>query len=315
MQNRSLAYRIHVMPIRLDPDYPLRMDDDSIQRDDPITHLHVHDCLEMGLCHEGQGVFVVGTKVLPFHAGDVVLINHTEVHLARSAPGTVSRWTWIYLDPVRLVGADLVNRFDDPARLGGPDFRNVMGVPAHSRLVDAVRQLVEEHRRRRQGWRDMARMLVAEVLIHAARTLPAQPAASTPLCRDFDRLAPALQEMSAHYDQQTPMGQFARRCGLSEAQFRRIFRRTLGVAPQAYRNGLRLRMALSMLRQTTHSILEISQMVGFESLSSFNRQFRATTGLCPRDVRAGRMPAPEHGKRRGGSRPARAGRTKQPRAR
>jgi hypothetical protein len=40
---------------------------------------------------------------LLFGAGDVSFISANHVHLARSAPGTISHWTWLYVDMQRLV--------------------------------------------------------------------------------------------------------------------------------------------------------------------------------------------------------------------
>src|SRR4051812_45158206 len=95
-------YAIEYAPINLPADLPILGDDHFEQRDLPIRHLHFHGCLELGLCHAGHGIFVVGSKILPFAAGDVSFIASPEVHLARSSPGTTSNWTWIYLDPVTL---------------------------------------------------------------------------------------------------------------------------------------------------------------------------------------------------------------------
>src|SRR5687768_4151735 len=99
MQKRSSGLEIVFAPIPLDPELPITGGLPFVQADNPITLLHYHDCLELGYCFSGSGIFMVGEKVLPFGAGDVAFINHTEVHLAQSAPGTHSEWTWIYLDP------------------------------------------------------------------------------------------------------------------------------------------------------------------------------------------------------------------------
>jgi len=56
--------------------------------------LHVHDSLEVGYCYDGRGIFVIEDKVFPFSAGDVCVINSSEMHLARSAEGTESHWTF-----------------------------------------------------------------------------------------------------------------------------------------------------------------------------------------------------------------------------
>jgi AraC-like DNA-binding protein len=72
---------------------------------------------------------------------------------------------------------------------------------------------------------------------------------------------------------------------MSEPNFRRQFRSVMGISPQAYLLDLRLHMACSLLRSSALSILTISQETGFETLSSFNRAFRACFKTSPREWR------------------------------
>jgi len=72
-----------------------------------------------------------------------------------------------------------------------------------------------------------------------------------------------------------------------------VFVSTIGRPPRAYWHDLRMRMAASLLRTTARSVLQISQDVGFETLSSFNRVFRATFATTPRAWRAGMVRASE----------------------
>jgi AraC-like DNA-binding protein len=302
VQKRALPIEILHHPIRLDATLPVAGGRPYEQRDRPIRFLHTHECLELGYCYSGSGVFVVGGKVLPFAAGDVSFINHTEPHLARSAPGTSSHWTWVYLDPVRLVGpmpddAALL----DPTPLAGPGFRNLLPADAHPQVNRVVLRIVEELRDRRAGHVSALRALAWELMTLMRRlelraTDGATDGAATGVRRTrraarpraaaahgrYDRLAPALGYLAHHYMDPIDVAGLAARCDLSPAQFRRRFAATLGRSPRAYWHDLRMRMAGSLLRNTSRSVLEISQDVGFDTLSSFNRVFKATHGVSPR---------------------------------
>jgi len=281
MPKRSPQLEIRFTPIPLDPAFPIEASRLTDHTDQPITFLHVHQCLEVGYCHEGGGIFVIGDKVRAYRAGDVTFINHTEVHLARSAPGTTSRWTWINLDPLALVaptGADAP--LLDATPLAGPGFDNLFTperVPAVGRV--ALR-LIEEINGFAPGRSLAIRALVCELMTLAHRQTGGPDAA--PSRPDYERLAPALAWMAHRYAEPANIGALARRCGLSEPHFRRLFLRTLGRTPLNYWHDLRLSMAASLLRSTAHSILEIGQLVGFESPSSLNRQFRARYAMSPR---------------------------------
>jgi AraC-like DNA-binding protein len=283
MQKRALPFKIVDAPISLENEFPILGGAEFQQGDGPISYLHVHDCLELGLCFEGNGIFMVGQKVLHDARGDVIFINHTEPHLARSAPGTTSRWTWVYLDPVRLVRSIAAeSHWLDATPLAGAEFRNIFPVAEYPTIHEIMRRIVCELRDRQDGYQFLLRVLVAELMVLVHRTAPQ---ASGGQSRAYDRIAPALQLLARDYMRPLDVGALARRCGLSEAQLRRVFQRTIGCGPLAYAHDLRLRTAASLLRGTSRSVLEISLEVGFSSLSSFNRAFRTRFGVTPREWR------------------------------
>jgi len=283
MQKRSSSLKIIFTPVSLPPALPICGGEPYSQSDNPITYLHVHDCLELGYCFSGNGVFFVGEKVLPFQAGDMVFINQTEVHLARSAPGTVSEWSWIHCDPIRLVGHSAENISDlDPTPFAGPDFLNILSSSTHPALGRIVQRMIEELRAPAPGGDAILRALTWELMALMQRTGRPKVERGTQARRDYNRLAPALQMLARDYAQPLRSADMAHQCSLSEAHFRRLFLRTIGRSPRSYWYNLRLNMAASLLRGSTRSVLEISQDVGFESLSSFNRLFLSHFGVSPR---------------------------------
>jgi hypothetical protein len=79
--------------------------------DAPITFMHRHNCLEIGYCHSGAGIFVVEDKTLPYRAGDVSIISEAEMHQAWSIAGMRSEWTFVEVDPLALVPAPTEERW------------------------------------------------------------------------------------------------------------------------------------------------------------------------------------------------------------
>ena len=69
-----------------------------------ITFLHFHASMELGVCESGQGVCIVEGREYPFKAGDTQLIFPFQRHLSRSEGPQMSRWYWLNLDPIRLLG-------------------------------------------------------------------------------------------------------------------------------------------------------------------------------------------------------------------
>ena len=285
---------LQFQPVALDAHFPILVDADFQQRDRPIRHLHFHDCAELGLCAQGTGVFMVGAKLLPFQAGDAVLIDRSEPHLAQSAPGTTSRWSWIYLDPVSLLNPSGDALRTNTAALAGPGFNNVLTPEAFPEAGWILKRILEEARACAADFEGVIRSLILQFLLLAHRYGSPSEGTGIGVARklagrpQYDRLAPALQRLAADFAEPLSTTELARLCHLSEPHFRRLFHEALGRSPRAYAFDLRMRMAASLLAGTSGSVLEISQRVGFETLSSFNRIFRKTYGVAPRDWRKGR---------------------------
>ncbi len=74
--------------------------------------------------------------------------------------------------------------------------------------------------------------------------------------------------------------------GLSPERFSRLFHASLGLTFTEYRNQLRLEECRRGLIQSDLSITRIAGEAGFQSLSQFNRRFRAAEGMSPREFRA-----------------------------
>lgn len=86
----------------------------------------------------------------------------------------------------------------------------------------------------------------------------------------------------------------AREAGLSRSAFAQHFRKSVGETPHAYLTRWRLGIAAQLLGQTSLSIHEIAEKVGYSSEYSFNRAFKQARGRTPTKERERRQ-SPETG--------------------
>ena len=267
--------------IALPEDFPIVTSGRSVQRDDPISHLHLHQMLELGYCHAGSGIFVVEDKVLPYRAGCVSVINEREMHLAQSTPGTTSTWTFLSVDPARLLaGVGVDPAMLDTSTLGGRGFENIIPPERDPDLCGLISLLATETERRATGHRDAVRglMLASMACLHR---LPGQGVASGERGA-LRRLAPALGYLGAHYHDAMSIPMLAAVCGLSPTHFRRLFSAAFGQAPLTYVVRFRLEKAAALLRDGRTSVLQAALRCGFNSQSAFQRHFRTVFGCPPR---------------------------------
>jgi transcriptional regulator GlxA family with amidase domain len=69
--------------------------------------------------------------------------------------------------------------------------------------------------------------------------------------------------------------------GTSQAHFIRTFRATFGETPHRYLQRRRVERAMFLLRTTDRSVTDVCFDVGFGSLGTFSRTFRAIVGASP----------------------------------
>lgn len=103
--------------------------------------------------------------------------------------------------------------------------------------------------------------------------------------KNIDKLKPVIKYVELHYSEPMTVGDMASRAGFSESHFMRFFKETFGVSFITYLNDYRLSMAARLLLSTEENILDISQQVGFENLSHFNRQFKKKYNKTPKEYR------------------------------
>lgn len=80
-------------------------------------------------------------------------------------------------------------------------------------------------------------------------------------------------------------GTMAEMAGISKDYFSRIFRNVTGMNYSKWLNTVRLEKATELLADKEKTLTEIAMLSGFQSISSFNRVFRAEKGMSPGEYR------------------------------
>lgn len=95
------------------------------------------------------------------------------------------------------------------------------------------------------------------------------------------RMLRARDAMDRAFAEPLDVPALARVAGVSEAHFIRTFRATFGETPHRYLQRRRVERAMFLLRSTDLSVTDVCFDVGFGSLGTFSRTFRAIVGASP----------------------------------
>lgn len=266
----------------------------SLSSDD---RMHFHNCLEIGICHSGSGHLVFLEKSFPFQAGDITVIPKNIPHIFRHASEQDNEWSFLYLEPQELYRELLPaawKNFELSSR-----FLPIFNREHYSKIYYLVSEIICELREQKTNYSLSVKGLLLSLYIELIRIETdaiggnllgggyndnaADKAASDvtgPLT-----IMPALHFIEQNYMHQFTIEQLADLCHWSPTHFRRMFHSIMGVSPLEYVNATRIFKARLLLYSTEDSILNISETVGFHSVSSFNRAFLKAMQISPREYR------------------------------
>lgn len=97
----------------------------------------------------------------------------------------------------------------------------------------------------------------------------------------YKRLCRSIDFIHQQYETDITLQQLSEVSFLSAYHLHRLFKDVTGLTPHQYVTRIRMNVALHLLRQTKHSLSEISSLCGFENESSFIRSFKRAFGTTP----------------------------------
>ncbi len=260
----------------------------------PSGHLHFHNCFEIGLCHSESGYMeFIDTKTpLYFKEGDVTCVPRNIPHTTYSSPGAESRWSYLFIDQKELfknISPSLVRGYN-LSLSDYSEYKHIFSRAQYPRIYELTTAVIRELEEQKPHYKTSAMGLLLSLCIelHRAQSENSSAQAATEAKHTSENamvISPVLDYMEDHYAEQFDMDSLADLCRLSPTHFRRLFNSIMGASPLEFLNTMRIEKACNLLRSTEYSVLNISEMVGFRSVSSFNRHFMDIMQTTPRSYR------------------------------
>lgn len=243
--------------------------------------LHFHNYYEVGICYSGEGEMILGEKELHFVPGCISLIPTNELHTTNTF-GKKAEWNWMYFDIQEVLKAlypddeILKDNISREVRKGGRLLYPDMNI---QRMSFLVRCIYSEMNNKEYMYRDMVeyllRMLVVEIIRQVQnKDLPEKVSVKIDIF-------PAIDFVKKHYASKFRVAEMARSCGMSESYFRKIFVKYMNMKPMDYVNFVRIQKSCALLREEDLNVAQVSDRVGYESVSSFIRNFSKIVGCTP----------------------------------
>lgn len=174
-------------------------------------------------------------------------------------------------------------------------------MPVPTQLVSAVEALLAESVGVEPESAEAAHAYAELIGIYVDRLLGPEPQTSPEQAELRERLQAVWYEVDAELHRRWTLAELAGRLQISESSLQRLVGRLYGTTPLARVAELRMRRAKELLSNSTNSLEEISQSVGYETVFAFSKAFKRWTGMSPSAFREASRAADRTGSTRIGN--------------
>ncbi|MFC5529684.1 AraC family transcriptional regulator [Cohnella yongneupensis] len=256
--------------------------------------VHYHECLEVCIVLDHEVEYRFGDTVYHGEAGDIFVCRPFEPHwgIAKEADAD-----WILL----LFSPSAVQSIPGGSTLLSPFYTqwlSVPKIPRHAPQAALIRKAAEEAVLLHKQGGAISEALRFKHLIDVLLLIYdyADKEGNRNLDRfEMDGVLKAIQHILTHSKEDVDGDSLIKASGLRKSVFYRAFRELTGVSPLLFLQRLRIQFAMDLLVRSAHrTVLQIAEDCGFQSLRTFNNQFKSYTGVSPRIYREKRARQPPH---------------------
>lgn len=245
--------------------------------------LHFHNLMEIGFCHEGDGKLVIGEKEYSFDKNMISIIPANMAHGTFSDTDQFGHWHYIFFDVMSIVsefwGDNQVYTYDFIEKINQEGY--FFNINEHPILTDTINVIIHEYENKQKFYNDSIKGLLRSLVLQIYRLNEKDINGTGNLSNNGQIIKMAINYIGEHYSEPIKIQMIANECGLSEPHFRRIFKKIMNMSALEYVNYIRIQKACELLCTTDKSMTEISDTVGYESISTFNRNFGKIVGFSP----------------------------------
>lgn len=272
-------YTLSIMKITLDTDIGFKNPNSDVDFniwDRPSSDLHDHTFYEVFIVTQGELRHIVNGKKETLRAGDVQFIRPQDCHLQQST-GDI---------PAKTVNLSFTPKFLYESNYFYPQVIDALQNPStpmtyriDKKELDYV--LFSEEKLLQARNIDIETQLVKQLILLCFNLLPVDDKYDSypQWLRDF------IQKLRNPQNFTQPLHALSRTTNYSNTTLSLLFKKHTGQTVISFFCDAKIKYACNLLKNTNFSTLEISNRLGYFSLSHFNHIFKSKKNMTPTDYR------------------------------
>lgn len=247
-----------------------------------VSGIHYHDELEFLPIYEGKFHITVYDKEYVAKAGDVVFINFRVPH--STSRKEASRTGLLQFKENDFNDNELTKLIKYSMRYQSQVYYPIK-IFSSPELFSVVDDILRESEERKKSYEIFVKSGIYRILGILYREGILSDADKIYNTGEVKKILPILSYINSNFSENITLEYASRQLGFDQSYFCRIFKTATGATFTEYLNFVRICKAENMLVKSHESILNISEAVGFSSVSYFNRIFKRYRNCSPRVYR------------------------------
>lgn len=235
---------------------------------------HWHEHIELLLFLKGRCKFICNGKTFEVGAGDLIVVNSTEIH------------SYVASEKVDLLCILIYPEFFSDINYPAVQLKNYIRDDEY--IKNCFTQMNEEYREHKEGADMMLKSHAYRLMAYLLRNYTESRLSQKELAMHnvkLARLNSVLEYISSRYQEKISTKQLADMTFLNENHFCRFFKKAVGKTVTEYLSEYRVEKASVLLSATDKSISDIANAVGFDDINYFSRMFKKIKGISPSEYR------------------------------
>ena len=252
-----------------------------------------HERLELYLPIDGVARMQMGTRRVELRPGELLVVDNLQLHSTVDFPDFDSRVIVVSFLPefVYTLGSPSHDYFfllPFYARIESQTQVVRNDTPTLPKIHETLAQLLKCYFARESYYQAGCKAYLLELLFLLAQHFRASEFLQSQLIQQQERAArlkPVFDFISSHYPEPIALNLGAAIAKMSLPSFTRLFKKVAGMTFVSYVTHVRLSQAMRLLRESSLTVAEVANQVGFADQSYFDRKFRSAFGQTPTSVR------------------------------
>ena len=236
----------------------------------PHTHTHVELFYIIG----GKGQFLINDDLYPVNTNHLVIINPNVIHTEVSLNAQPLEYIVLGIDGIELSINDTAN--------------GQFCILDHFESVDissCLRNILREMEMKQPGYEDVCQAFMEILIIRLMRSTGLSVPNGIPSVSSHRQCAAIRRYIDLHFKESLTLDLLAEEAHMNKHYLSHAFKREYGISPINYMISRRIEESKYLLTETDLSLSQISQLLGFSSLSYFSQVFRKSQSIPPIEYR------------------------------